>query len=58
MEEDMADKPSIPSAKSHKRSPADRLLTGSKENTVELDEEDLKKVSGGGALHNGTTIPK
>lgn len=54
----MADKPSIPSAKSHKRSPADRLLTGSKENTVELDEEDLKKVSGGGALHNGTTIPK
>ena len=55
----MADKPSIPSAKSHKRSPADGgLLTGSKENTVELDEEDLKKGSGGGALHNGTTIPK
>lgn len=53
----MADKPSIPSAKSHKRSPADRLVTNSKENTVELDEEDLKKVSGG-HVAPGTSIPK
>jgi bacteriocin-like protein len=25
---------------------------------VQLNEEELKQVSGGGALHNGTHIPK
>jgi hypothetical protein len=50
MEEDMVDKPSTsrPGRQKQKRSPADRLLTtGTIKNKPELNEEDLKKVTGG-----------
>jgi hypothetical protein len=49
----MADEPPQPGKESEprrareKRRPADSLLEGKKNNTIELDEADLRKVSGG-----------
>jgi bacteriocin-like protein len=47
MEDDMADKTSTPGRQSDKPRPQDRLVTDTKENNLELTEEELKKVSGG-----------
>jgi bacteriocin-like protein len=53
MEADMANKTSNPRPRSQKRRPADQLVTATRQNRVELSEDELKKVSGG----DGNTSP-
>jgi hypothetical protein len=63
MEDDMANKASNPRSRSLKRRSADQLVAGTKQNRVELREDELKKVSGGdgntssgsGTTSSGTT---
>ena len=43
----MVDKPFKPRPQKEKRRPADLLVRGIKEKEIGLDEEELKKISGG-----------
>lgn len=50
MEDEMADEPRKPRPQSKKRGAPERIVAGVTNNEVELDEEDLKKVTGGGYI--------
>jgi hypothetical protein len=47
MEEDMADKPSKLRSQQEKLRPTAAAVRGIKDKEIELDEEDLKRISGG-----------